>query len=256
MNRLRLFALALGAVILGMTGVPASAQPAPAADSTPPSTGEAAVEREAYTPPAAARPAEGARYEPRLRELEERVVGLKEAVFKAKTRLMLLQEEILQNVIAEAKAVIIHHNDMGSAFTLERVIYYLDTNRIYVQDNRDGQLDKNPQFEIFNGNLVPGNHLLTVEMEYRGNGTVFAYLDQYRFELKSSYTFYAAKGRVLQLSVVGYQKGGLTTDLRQRPSIKFQTEQFQYTRTGGAAATPTPATPDGGADESEETGKP
>lgn len=187
------------------------------------------------------------RYDHELREIEERVVGLKEAVFKAKTRLMLLQEEILQNVIAEARAVIVHHNDMGSTFTLERVIYYLDTNRIYVQDNRDGRLDDSDKFEIFNGNLVPGNHLLTVEMEYRGNGTLFSYLDGYKFSLKANYTFFAAKGRVVQLTVVGYQKGDLTTDLKDRPSIKFQMQQFQYTKAfaGPEGAAPAPAAPVG-----------
>lgn len=180
---------------------------------------------------AADAPTEGERrYEHQLRELEERVIGLKESVFKAKTRLMLLQEEILQNVIAEAKAVIVHHNDMGSTFTLDRVVYYLDTNRIYVQENRDGQLDENTEFEVFNGNLVPGNHLLTVEMEYRGNGTLFSYLDGYRFRLKANYTFFAAKGRVVQITSVGYQKGDITTELKDRPSIKFQTQQFQYTK--------------------------
>jgi len=192
------------------------------------------------------------RYDHELREIEERVVGLKEAVFKAKTRLMLLQEEILQNVIAEARAVIVHHNDMGSTFTLERVVYYLDTNRIYAQDNRDGQLDENETFEIFNGNVVPGNHLLTVQMDYRGNGTLFSYLDGYKFQLEANYTFFAAKGRVLRLTVVGYQKGGLTTDLKDRPSIKFQTQQFQYTSaTAPAAAVPGSDAPADGAPAAE-----
>jgi hypothetical protein len=213
----------------------------------------AGAAREAVAQDASAATVGDRRYEHELREIEERVIGLKEAVFKAKTRLMLLQEEILQNVIAEARAVIVHHNDMGSTFTLERVVYYLDTNRIYVQDNRDGQLDENEKFEIFDGNVVPGNHLLTVEMDYRGNGTLFSYLDGYRFQLKANYTFFAAKGRVLQLTVVGYQKGDLTTDLKDRPSIKFQTQQFQYTTgfaspegapaAGGAAAEPPRETP-------------
>ncbi len=189
--------------------------------------------------PAGAKDGE-ARYDIKLRQLEERVVGLKEAVFKAKTSLMLLQEQILQNVIAEAKAVIVHHDDMGSTFTLERVAYYLDTNRIYVQDNRGGQLEQNEEFEIFSGNLVPGNHLLTVEMDYRGNGTLFSYLDGYKFSLKANHTFFAAKGRVIKITAVGYQKGDITMDLKDRPSIKFQTQQSQYTKTlaipsGGAA---------------------
>ena len=229
MNSLRVLALGLAATL----GVAVLATPA-ASRMPPPEDPASGIGYEA-----------GSReYEMKLRALEERVVGLKEAVFKAKTRLMLLQEEILQNVIAEARVVILHRNDMGSAFTLERVIYYLDTEQIYVQDNRGGQLDRTAEFEVFAGHLVPGNHLLAVEMEYRGNGSLFTYIDGYQFGLKANYTFFASKGRVTQIAVVGHQKGGMTTDLRERPAIKFQTQQFQYTKAleeppgGGAAPAP------------------
>lgn len=167
-------------------------------------------------------------HEARLRSIEERIVGLKESIFRSKSRLMLLQEEILQNIISEARAVIVHRDDMGSAFKLERVAYFLDTEPIFVQEKREGVADTQARVEVFNGNVSPGNHLLSVEMTYRGEGTLFSYLDGYRFELKSNYTFYAAKGRVVQITTVGYQKGGLTTDLVERPAIKYELQQFQY----------------------------
>jgi len=171
-----------------------------------------------------------AAYDMALRELEERVVGLKERIFNTKTRLLLLREQILHNVIAEARAVLIHRNEMGSAFTLEQVLYYMDRDKIYFQDNRDGALDNNDEFEIWSGNLSPGNHLLNVELVYRGNGTLFSYIDGYLFKIRSNYTFYASKGRVTQIKVVGYERGGMTTDLAQKPYVRYDVQQHQYTR--------------------------
>ena len=71
----------------------------------------------------------------KLRELEEKVVSLKEKVFRSKTRLLLLKERLLNDVIAEAKVVIFHENDMGSSFKPVQVLYHLDGEKIYFQDD-------------------------------------------------------------------------------------------------------------------------
>jgi len=184
------------------------------------------------TPPAAKKSGSSeslSAYNMKLRELEEKVVGLKEKIFKSKTRLLLLKEQILHNVIAEARAVIIHNNDMGPSFTLEQVLYYLDNDKIYYQDNKDGVLDEKTEFEIFNGNVLPGNHMVSVELVYRGNGTLFSYIDGYMFKIRSNYTFYASKGRITQIKVVGYERGGITTDLEQKPYVRYDVQQFRYT---------------------------
>lgn len=192
----------------GATTVP-PATPAPAAEDTPlPATGDA-------------------QYEARLRQIEERVVGIKERIFQTKTRLLLLKEQILDNVIAESRAVLVHKNEMGTFFELQSVLYYLDGKKIYYQDNVNGLLDKRKEFEIYNGSVIPGNHALTVEMVYRGNSELFSYLEGYVFKLKSSYTFYAARGRVTEVAVVGYERGGVGTDLEDKPYIKYEVKQIQ-----------------------------
>ena len=194
----------------------------PTVERIPPEKGDQVLGQ----PPTESAPA----YDMKLRELEERVVGLKEKIFKSKTRLLLLREQILHSVIAEARAVIFHRNEMGSSFTLEQVLYYLDNDKIYYQDNKDGALDKKNEFEIFNGNVVPGNHLISVELVYRGNGTLFSYIDGYLFKIRSNYTFYASKGRVTRVKVVGYERGGMTTDLEQKPYVKYEVQQFRYSK--------------------------
>ncbi len=204
---------------------PKPATPSPAA--TPAATPAKPAAKPAAKKSAVVPKTGDAQYEARLREIEERVVGIKERIFQTKTRLLLLKEQILDNVIAESRSVLVHKNDMGSFFELQSVLYYLDGKKIYYQDNSNGLLQKRREFEIYNGSIIPGNHALTVELVYRGNSNLFSYLKGYVFKLKSSYTFYAAKGRVTEVSVVGYERGGIGTDLEDKPYIKYEVKQVQ-----------------------------
>lgn len=169
-------------------------------------------------------------YDIKLRELEERVVDLKEKVFKSKTRLMLLREQLLHNAIAEAGAVLVHVNEMGSAFTLEQVLYTLDGERVFFQDNHDGKLDSNRSFQVFNGIVSPGDHMVGVELTFRGNGSLFSYIDGYQFKVRSTYTFASEKGRIARIKVIGYERGGMTTDLQQKPYVRYDVQLFKYSR--------------------------
>ncbi len=172
----------------------------------------------------------GGKFNERIREMQEEVVGLKERVYKTKVRLNLLRERILSNVVAEAWAVITHKNDMGGAFSLDHVLYYMDGKKLFYKQNRDGFLDKHRKIEVFRGNVVPGNHNLSVEMVYNGTGQVFSYLKGYRFKITSKYTFYASRGRILKLDAVGYEKGGITYSLEERPAIRFKVTQLPFNK--------------------------
>jgi hypothetical protein len=62
-----------------------------------------------------------------------------------------------------------------------------------------------------------------VVLDYRGQGYgVFAYLKEYKFTVKSSHTFTASEGKETRLTVVGYEKGGITTQLKDRPAVEFK----------------------------------
>jgi len=167
-------------------------------------------------------------YDEKLRELEEKVVTLKEKIFRSKTRLLLLKERILNDVIAEAKLVVLHVNDMGGSFKPVKVHYRLDGESLKMMDNSNGALDDDEPVEIFAGNVGPGNHSLTVEMVYRGDSMIFTYLRDYLFKLRASYTFYATKGKVTSVQSIGFLKGDITYNLTDRPSIKFQVSQKSY----------------------------
>jgi len=172
--------------------------------------------------PAQAQTADEA-FQTRVKTLEEQVVDLKEKIFRTKARLLLLQETVIGGDLSSgARAVIFHRNEMGAQFVLESVAYALDGAPIYTKVDTQGDLDKREEFEIFNGRIVPGNHQIAVRMVYRGHGYgIFSYLEGYKFKLQSNQTFAAEAGKVTTMKVVGFEKGGITADIKDKPAIRY-----------------------------------
>ncbi|RKH17173.1 dihydrolipoamide acetyltransferase, partial [Corallococcus praedator] len=186
----------------------------------------------------------------RVKTLEEQVVDLKEKIYRSKARLLLLQETVMGGDLSTgARAVLVHKNEMGNAFQLESVVYALDGAPIFTQVDTQGDLNRHQALEVFNGRIVPGQHQLAVRLVYRGSGYgVFSYLEGYKFKVQSSYTFNAESGKVTTVNVVGVEKGGLTTDLKDRPAVRYDIEVAKDTRTppkppavSGTEAAPVPA---------------
>ena len=209
----------------------ALSQEAPGDEAAPAAEAPAAEAPAAEAPAAPAEPEPGTQaYKHKLRSLEERVVNLKEKIFRTKTRLLLLKERILNDVIAEARLVVKHLDDMGGSFKPVQVYYRLDGEDLKLLDNATGALDTEDAVEIFSGNVAPGNHNLQVEMVYRGDSSVFTYMNDYVFKLRANYTFYATKGKITTVTSKGYLKGDITYDLTDRPSITFKVGQRSYTK--------------------------
>jgi hypothetical protein len=160
------------------------------------------------------------------RSLEERVSDLKEKIFRTKARLTNLQEMVIGgDITTGSKAVLVHRNEMGSSFYLESVAYALDGAPIYTKVDVDGDLEKRAELEVFNGRIVPGNHQIAVQLVYRGHGYgFFSYLAGYKFKVESSYTFNAEAGKVNTIKVVGFEKGGLTAELKDRPAVRYDVD--------------------------------
>ncbi|MCS6914593.1 MAG: dihydrolipoamide acetyltransferase [Myxococcales bacterium] len=176
--------------------------------------------------PAAEPQAAAGSYTIRLRELERRVDELKEQIFRSKARLNLLKETVLHGIVAGARAVILHRNEMGALYVPIRIVYALDGAEIFSKSDESGKLlERGKELEVFNGSIPPGNHTLSVMVVYQGNGFgVFSYLKGYKFTVRGSHTFTAPEGKVTTIRGVGYEKGNpLTTDPAQRPELEFRT---------------------------------
>lgn len=170
------------------------------------------------------------------RSLEDRVSDLKEKIFRTKARLKTLQEMAIGGDAATgSRTVLVHRNEMGSAFRLESVEYVLDGKSIFAKADEGGDLQKVAQLPVYSGRIAPGSHQLTVRLEYRGHGYgVFSYLDGYKFRVQSSYTFNAEVGQVNTIRVVGFERGGLTAELKDRPAVRFDVEVEREETTRGA----------------------
>jgi hypothetical protein len=247
----------LGLVLcgLGLTALPAQAvaeQPAP--QTAPPSTStpggqpdtaalrsSAAAASHALVNPTAPPSSGEEQVDLKIKGLEEQVNDLKEKIFRTKSRLLLLQESVLGgDISSSAKAVIYSTNDMGSSFVLESAFYTLDGAAIFSKIDNAGDLADKPSFEIFNGLIVPGNHQISVRLVYRGHGYgLFTYLEGYKFKVQSSYTFNAEPGRLTVVKVVGFEKGGITTELKDRPAVRYDVEVSKEK----PAPAPAPGTP-------------
>jgi hypothetical protein len=158
----------------------------------------------------------------RLRSLEQRVQALKEQAWRTKARVGMLKEAILGGGIG-ARATIAHQNKMGGSFRLIKLVYALDGQQIFSRSDDTGKLHDAKNIDILSGPIAPGNHTISVTMVYRGNGYgVFAYLKQYKFTARGSHTFTVTEGKQTSVTVIGFEKGGITTPLEKRAAVDFR----------------------------------
>jgi len=259
-----LLVIALQGVAGAQTAAPAGAAPAPAAAPAAAAPAAAATAAPAPSAPAAApsapaagsdssAPAAGAAagdaaasgdsgaYTVRLRGLEKNVNELKEQIFRTKARLNLLKETVLGGVIGASRAIIRHKNEMGSSFRLVTAAYALDGVQIYSKTDDSGRLADSQEFDIYNGAIQPGSHTLSVSLVYQGNGFgVFSYLKGYKFKVKSSHTFVAGESKTTSITVVGYEKGNITTQLSDKPAVDFRVNVIAAGENGATAAAAPP----------------
>ena len=162
-------------------------------------------------------------YGDRIEGLAVEVDDLKDKIFRSKARLALLRETVLKGVMAGSRVVIAHRNLMGSGFRLVKMVYVMDGAQIYARSDESGGLDSEDELIIYDGNLPPGPHNVTIELTYKGHGYgVFAYLSGYTFDSRSSHSFTAPENGAVKLSSVGYERGNLTTEMRERPHVNWQ----------------------------------
>jgi hypothetical protein len=232
------------AAATGTPGAPAAGAAAPAAGAVPaPSAGGAAAPSPSGAPPApgdaAATSGDSGAYTVRLRSLEKNVNELKEQIFRTKARLNLLKETVLGGVIGASRAIIRHKNEMGSSFRLVNAAYALDGVQIFSKSDDTGRLADAQDFDIYNGAIQPGSHTLSVSLVYQGNGFgVFSYLKGYKFKVKSSHTFVAGESKTTSITVVGYEKGNITTQLSDKPAVDFRVNVIAAGESGATAAVP------------------
>lgn len=183
----------------------------------------------------------------RMRRLEQKTQALKERAWQLKARVQLLKEQLIGGGVG-AQALIAHANEMGSSFRLIKLVYTLDGTQVFVRTDETAEdLYKTKAFDVFAGPIAPGNHTLAVAATYRGHGYgVFEYLSKYTFTARGNSTFIAGEGKLSKVDCRGFEKGGATTPLENRPAVDCKVTQASPDKPAEApAATPTAATTPG-----------
>ncbi len=183
-----------------------------------------------------------------LREIDREMTALSNDLTQAHTRLQQLTTTVLSQVGGGgAQLIIEHQNDMGSTFRLARATYSLDGATIGTRVDENGSLAEQHTFPVFDGRITSGEHTLTVSLEYQGNGFgIFSYIRGYTFRARSVQAFSVPEGRGLRLTVVGYERGGPTVAVEERPAIRYtqqvmtipEAQALTRASVGGAATAP------------------
>jgi len=206
---------------------------APAASSAAPATSSAAPASTLAT--GSAGTMDQATYSVRLRDLEQRINELKEQIRRSHTRLALLSESILSGITAAAKAEVVFENEMSSAFRLKRIVALYDGAPLATKTDEKDNIGDMKEVPLYNELVQPGDHTVQVLIEYQGNGYgIFSYLKGYKFEVRSSRSFTAIEGKTIQLRVIGYEQGGPTTPIEEKPAVRFVEKSMTGVGAAGA----------------------
>ncbi len=237
-SRVAAFALVLSPLIAAAQGTKPATKAAPAGSAAASSTPAAAAAPSASAAaPAAsgsvAAPAgsmatgtpgvmDTATYSVRLRDLEQRINELKEQIRRSHTRLALLSESILSGITAAAKAEVVFENEMSSAFRLKRIVALYDGAPLATKTDEKDQIGDMKEVPLYNELVQPGDHTLQFLIEYQGNGYgIFSYLKGYKFEIRSSRSFTALEGKTVSIRVIGWEQGGPTTPIEEKPAVRY-----------------------------------
>jgi hypothetical protein len=159
----------------------------------------------------------------------DRIKELKDKVLDRKLQLNLVRELIKRENLDTQYPVLSFHfnNKMSSRYLLVSLEYFVDESKVYsvYNDlNKLGNAEKvnDKKIENYNLNLSPGKHSVRVVAVYNGNDTgVFSYLSDYKVRSEGSVEIEVKRGEDIKLDVVGFEKGGLFTDFKERPGIKI-----------------------------------
>lgn len=160
-----------------------------------------------------------------LTSFHERIDDLESRIVVSEGSIGTLKDNALGGVIARTRAIIEHKNDMSSGFELERAVYTLDGGVIFSKENTDGSLDRQKAFELYNGALSPGKHLVEVDLLFKGRtSTVFTYLEGYKFKVRSKYVLDVTEGKSTRMLIVSYEREDITMETTDRIAVRYDVE--------------------------------
>lgn len=174
------------------------------------------------SPSAGSRDADALEYDLRMDEIQSGMNEMREDVFRSRSRLFLLREQVLHDSLGGAQAVITHVNDLMRSFNVVSVVYSLDGTQIYSAHRDGSDIQNQERVELLRRSVLPGAHNLSVQMVVEGRGRgFFAYPKDYTYTITTSHAFTVDTGQTIELDVIGFLKNKAKA-YAERPQIRFE----------------------------------
>ncbi|RMF17178.1 MAG: hypothetical protein D6761_04815 [Candidatus Dadabacteria bacterium] len=186
--------------------------------ATPAARSRAGVDTRVRTP--AANISLDARFQDQIRELNREIATLKERVIEAKSRLLSYSQKVAQGFASGTQLYLKVDSGLGKDFIIERLEFYLDGHQIYTREFEPGETVD--EILAYKGSVLPGRHRIDVEAILRGDDGLLDFGHKARLRLESGEYFAANEGKVVELDLVLFDRGGLFKAIETRPGLKFE----------------------------------
>ncbi len=158
-----------------------------------------------------------------LKKLEKRIETLKERVIETKARLLNYSQKVAKGYAAGTQVSLRVVNELGKDFIVEKVSFYLDGHQVYL---REFDIEENVgKLSVYRGSVLPGRHRIDVEVIVRGDEGLFDFGYGARLRLESGEYFNANEGKILQVGLVLFDRGGMFKSVDTRPGVRFDIEE-------------------------------
>lgn len=156
-----------------------------------------------------------------LDRLNQELNQLKVRVIEMKGRLLSYSERVAQGFAAGTQIFVDIENQLGEDLRFEELVVYLDGHEVYRQKfDLDNQP---PRLSVFRGVILPGRHRVDFTATLRGDEGFFDTSYSARLKLESGEYVFANEGKVLEVKLVPYDKGGgWFTSIEERPGLRFE----------------------------------
>jgi hypothetical protein len=114
-------------------------------------------------------------------------------------------------------------DDLGEAFSLERLEVSLDGKVVLACGQQGAALDARSPVPVYEGSAGPGEHELLLRLVYRGHGSgIFSYLQGYTFDVKSTHEVDLPPAGLRAVHAIAGESGGPMTPVEDRPHVRFE----------------------------------
>jgi hypothetical protein len=158
-----------------------------------------------------------------LQDLENRIESLKERVIETKARLLSYSQKVAKGFAAGTQVTLKINNNFGKKVLIEKASVYLDGHLIFT---KEFDLENPPlEVDVYQGSVLPGRHRVDVELLLKADNGLFDFGHSVSLSQKSGEYFNANEGKVLQVDLDLFDRGGAFTAPDERPGIRFDIEE-------------------------------